>query len=344
MTAIAPVYLSLSVLVVVLALAALLWPRCGLLARSRQGRESAGRVRREDALKHLCKTEAGGRRATLESVAGAVQLQPDETGALLRDMEQRGLLSFASGDLRLTSEGRSQGAQVIRAHRLWECHLAENTGIHETEWHAQAEHREHSMSPEEVDALSARLGHPTHDPHGDPIPSATGELAADAGQPLTTLAPGDEARVTHIEDEPASLYAQLAALNLRPGMRVKLHAKDKDRIRFEADGAAHELAPILAHQIEVLPLPEAEAADGVKTLADFKPGERATVLGLARSCRGPERRRLLDLGFVAGTAVKVEMISPSGEPTAYRVRGTVIALHREQARLVLANNAGEVTS
>jgi DtxR family Mn-dependent transcriptional regulator len=94
----------------------------------------------------------------------------------------------------------------------------------------------------------------------------------------------------------------------------------------------------------VLPLPEAEAADGVKTLADFKPGERATVLGLARSCRGPERRRLLDLGFVAGTAVEVEMISPSGEPTAYRVRGTVIALHREQARLVLANNAGEVTS
>ena len=339
MSSIAPVYLVLGVMLGAGLLAVLLWPRRGLLARRRQRSENAGRVRREDALKHLCQTEAGGRRPTLESVAGALHLPRDETGRLLHEMEQAGLLTYASGELQLTPPGRAVGAQVIRAHRLWECHLAENTGLRETEWHARAEQHEHALSPGETDALSARLGHPTHDPHGDPIPSAQGVISADGGRPLTTLATGESAVIVHLEDEPASHFAQLAALNLRPGMRVKILERDGQRIRFEADGSDHELAPILAHQIEVLPRPDTD--DDVEPLAAFKPGERATVVGLARSCRGPERRRLLDLGFVAGTPVEVEMTSPSGEPTAYRVRGTVIALHREQARLVQVKRAGD---
>ena len=335
MAFVAPIFVLLGVLLGALALAALLWPRGGLLARRRQARESAGRVRREDALKHLCKTEAGSRQPTLHSVAGALHLKPDEAGALLREMEQQGLVSFASGELQLTPAGRAAGLHVIRAHRLWECHLAENTGVHETEWHDRAETREHSMSPQEADALSAQLSHPTHDPHGDSIPAAGGELAADAGRPLNTLSAGEWVRIVHLEDEPASLYAQLVALNLRPGMRVQVLGKSVQRVRFRAGAEELEVAPILAQQIEVLPLPETEAGEATETLADFQQGERATVIGLARHCRGPERRRLLDLGFVPGTMVEVEMSSPSGEPTAYRVRGTVIALHLEQARLVM---------
>jgi len=343
-TTLAPIFVVLGALLLALALAAVFWPQRGFLARRRRRREGAVRVRHEDVLKHLCKTEANGRRPTLHSVAGVLHVKLDETGALLHDMEQHGLVSFASGELRLTPEGRSQGAQIIRAHRLWECHLAENTGIHETEWHAEAEHREHSLSPAEAEALSARLGHPTHDPHGDSIPAAGGSLAADAGQPLNTLEPGEMAHIVHIEDEPASHYAKLAAQNLRPGMRVQILEKDGQRVRFRADSREHELAPILAHQIEVLPLADSNSEQGVKTLADYHSGQRVKVRGLARSCRGPERRRLLDLGFVPGTVVDVEMVSPSGEPTAYRVRGTVIALHREQARLVHVETAGEAGS
>jgi DtxR family Mn-dependent transcriptional regulator len=335
----APIFLTLAAILVVVGIAALLWPGVGVVAWSRRRRVNAGRIQREDALKHLCNAEAGGRRPTLHSLAGALNIKADATGALLREMEQQGLVSFASGELGLTPKGRAEGVQVIRAHRLWECHLAEHTGIHPAGWHAQAERREHWMSPAEVDVLSAQLGNPTHDPHGDPIPTAGGDLAKDGGEALNTLAPGKAARVVHIEDEPANLYAQLAAQDLRPGMRVEIHDKNEQRIRFVADGAEHEIAPILAHQIEVLPLPETEAEEGVETLASYQPGERATVLGLARGSHGSERRRLLDLGFVAGTAVEVEMVSPSGEPTAYLVRGTVIALHREQAQLVLVRPA-----
>lgn len=329
----APIVLASGILACSLLLAGLLWPERGLFARNHRQRAIAQRVLREDALKHICKTQASGRRPTLQSVAGSLQLKPDRAAGLLREMEQHGLVSYSSGDLRLTENGRRAGLHIIRAHRLWECFLAEHTGLGESEWHARAEHREHLMTPEEADVLSTQLGNPTHDPHGDPIPSAGGLLEPDAGQPLASLEPGQPAFLMHIEDEPENLYAQLVAKGLRVGMSICVLDKNDQQVRFLADGDEHSLAPILAHQIEVLPV--ADLDDAAQHLAGFAPGQQVTVLGLARSCRGQERRRLLDLGFVAGTAVTVEMVSPSGEPTAYRVRGTLIALHREQAKLVM---------
>ncbi len=341
MPAIAPVFLTLGILACALLLAGLLWPRCGWVARSKQRRSIAERVVHEDALKHLCKTEASGRRPTLQSVAGSLQVRPDRAAGLLREMEQQGLVSYSSGELCLTESGRRAGRHIIRAHRLWECYLADQTGLKEGEWHARAEQREHLMTPAEADALSTQLGNPTHDPHGDPIPTADGELEPDAGQPMATLAIGASADLVHLEDEPENLYAQLVAQGLRVGMTVRMLEKNEQRVRFLANGEEHEVAPILAHQIEVLPLPVPEPVETAATLAGCVPGQRVRVLGLARSCRGPERRRLLDLGFVAGTVIAVEMISPSGEPTAYRVRNTLIALHREQAKLVMVEPATE---
>lgn len=325
-------------------LAGLLWPQGGWVARTRQRRAITARVLREDALKHICKTEASGRRPTLQSVAGSLQLKPERAAGLLREMEQQGLVSYSSGDLQLTASGRSAGLHIIRAHRLWECYLADQTGLREGEWHARAERREHLMTPAEADALATQLGNPTHDPHGDPIPTSDGVLEPDAGQPLAALKVGEPALLLHIEDEPENLYAQLVAAGLRVGMQVRMLEKNPQQVRFLANGEEHLLAPILAHQIEVLPEPEPEPDEVAENLAGFVPGQRVSVLGLARSCRGPERRRLLDLGFVAGTTVEVAMLSPSGEPTAYRLRNTLIALHRQQAKLVMVKPATEVAS
>jgi DtxR family Mn-dependent transcriptional regulator len=119
-------------------------------------------------------------------------------------------------------------------------------------------------------------------------------------------------------------------------MKAFVIEKSPDRIRFWADGNQHVLAPVLANNITVVPLPEFKTEDLTEEqyLSGLRPGERAKVMGLTPACRGAERRRLLDLGFVAGTPVEVEMVSPAGDPTAYRVRGTVIALRREQAGLI----------
>lgn len=110
--------------------------------------------------------------------------------------------------------------------------------------------------------------------------------------------------------------------------------KAPQRVRFWADGNEHVLAPVLANNITVTVLTETPAVAEEKFLNQLERGKRAKVLGLVPACRGAERRRLLDLGFVAGTPVEIEIASPLGDPVGYRVRGTVIALRREQAGLI----------
>lgn len=313
--------------------AGLFWPRHGLLAWRSRKRRKAHRTRMDDVLKHLCKTEANSRRPTLASVAGVLSTDEEGAAALLEEMAAQGLVEFAGGELHLTELGRRTGVHIVRAHRLWERYLADETGLSEAEWHAHAERREHHMTPEEADELSTLLGNPTLDPHGDPIPSASGRLEPENRRPLADLAHGESAVLAHIEDEPASLFQRLAAHGLRAGMTVRMLEQGGGLVRFIANGETLALETILANQLEVEPLPDFRTSG--PSLATCPPGSRARVLGLAMSCRGHERRRLLDLGFVAGTEVEVAMTSPSGEPTAYQVRGALIALHREQARQIM---------
>jgi len=312
------------------------WPRHGLAARWRQAQELARRTRREDALKHILKCEANGRVATLDSIAGVLQITTSAAARLLEELEAGALLTFESGRLRLRSAGRELGLHIVRAHRLWESYLAEQTGVAEGEWHHRAERQEHLLTPQEADALAARLGHPTRDPHGDAIPKANGSLEGEQGRTLNSVDPDTPAVITHIEDEPDTVYRQLMATGLRPGMRAFVIDKSPTRIRFWADGNEHVLAPVLAENVSIDLLPDFRTEELIEEefLSGLQPGVPARVIGLSPACRGPERRRLLDLGFVPGTRVEVEMVSPGGDPTAYRVRGTVVALRREQANLI----------
>jgi DtxR family Mn-dependent transcriptional regulator len=112
--------------------------------------------------------------------------------------------------------------------------------------------------------------------------------------------------------------------------------KSPDRIHFWADGNEIILAHIVAANITVKPsrklIPEEPLPS--TTLRDVKPGQRAKVASIARACRGPMRRRLLDLGIVPGTVVTVEREAPGGDPVAYRIRGATIALRENQARFI----------
>lgn len=313
-----------------------LWPRSGLVARWRAARQLARRSRREDALKHLLHGEANRRSPALDSLAGVLRITTAKAAAVLADLEKRGLVSYADGGPKLTSEGRELALHVVRAHRLWESYLADQTGVAEADWHHQAERKEHQLTPQQAEELAARLGNPMRDPHGDLIPPPGGELAAEPGQTLNAAALNHPLMITHLEDEPEAVYAQLAALGLQPGMLVTVAEKNPQRVRFRTDHREHVLAPVLAENVFVSPLPETASAalPEAACLASLQPGQRARVAGLAPACRGAERRRLLDLGFVPGTEVAVELVSPAGDPVAYRVRGTVIALRREQANLI----------
>ena len=324
--------------------ALLFWPGAGLYGRWQRARSLTTRVLREDTLKHIHKCEMEGRRPTVDSIAGALQIPPNRVAGVLEDMQESHLMMVVDGSFRLTSQGREAALHIVRAHRLWERYLADQTGFEEAEWHEKAERFEHTLPVSEVDALSARLGNPTHDPHGDPIPDAAGKFVAHGGVPLTGRTLDEPLRIVHIEDEPETVYAQLVAEGLYPGMTVRLIEASSRRIRFWANGDEHVLAPLLASNISVVPLPEAApdvgpqvpagTAEAEERLSALKPGQRGQVTGISPRCRGPERRRLMDLGILPGTVVAAEMASPGGDPTAYRIRDALIALREEQAQLI----------
>ena len=329
--------------IVVLGLWAV-WPKVGLVSHWQQARSLAARSRREDVLKHILKCEANSQAPTIHSVAGVLGVSPNRAAELLSRMEARGLISHHEGRLRLRPPGRELAVHVVRAHRLWESYLADQTGVSEAQWHHEAERQEHLLSPQQAEDLAAQLGHPMHDPHGDTIPAAGEELKSDIGQSLNAAPLNAPLLITHIEDEPETIFAQLSTLGLRPGMKACVTESRPQQVKIWADGREFKLPPILANNVAVVSLPEVRAEDlfGEEYLDQLKPGERAKVVALSPACRGPERRRLLDLGFVPDTLVEVEMSSPMRDPVAYRVRGSVVALRSEQARLIRINRDAPV--
>jgi DtxR family Mn-dependent transcriptional regulator len=322
----------------VLFVAALLWPDRGLVPRIIRAFGVTERVRLEDTLKHLYKCEYGGRACSVASVAGSVGVTRAHALELLGKLEELELARALGEGFHLTDQGREYALHIVRTHRLLERYLADRTGVEPADWHMEAERREHSFSPAETDTLSARLGHPLYDPHGDPIPTARGELPPLTGLPLTALEADDVASIVHLGDEPREVFETLVGLGLSPQMLVRVLESGPGRIRFEAGGRELALPPVVARNITVEPLPDADLVqEAHETLADVPEGEEVRVLGIHPTLQGPQRRRLLDLGLVPGTVVEAELESAGGDPVAFRVRGALIALRKDQAQWILVD-------
>lgn len=318
-----------------LVLVVLLHPRHGLLWRWLRVRRATERVQIEDALKHLYDCEYERVTATQYSLAGALEIGRDEAARLAARLESLGLLVASHRELKLTPEGCSYALRVIRIHRLLESYLAEQTGISEAEWHTRADHWEHRVTEAEAERLSAQLGNPSYDPHGDPIPTIEGVMPDHRGLPLSEAKAGDIARILHIEDKPVEVYAQLVAARLSPGVVVRVLESSSERMRIEAEFQEHVLAPVVAARLTVeLVSAESERILPDSRLSSLRLGEQATVVDISPACRGAERRRLLDLGVVRGTVIRAELVSTGGDPVAYRIRGAMIALRNAQADLI----------
>lgn len=314
------------------------WPERGLYWRWQRTSEMTERVMTEDALKHIQSCETHAQKPSLESLAGVLTVSTGQAAEVLAALEEHKLIEMDGASFKLTAAGREYALRIIRAHRIYEQYLAENTGYDEAEWHTKAHQLEHRLSPEDVEKLAHQLGNPTHDPHGDPIPMADGTVVYPEDRTvLTKLDPDTLARIVHMEDEPEAIYAQLVAEGLYVGQEVRLLEASSRRVRFWAGDDEHLLAPILAANIAVIPVTEKPEEDQLpgQPLTNLETGQEARVVALSPRIRGAERRRLMDLGLLPGTTIKVELASAGGDPIAYRVRGAVIALRKSQAQLII---------
>ena len=293
----------------------------------------------EDVLKQLYRMENSGLTADTNALTNALKIKDDLVIEAIHRMAVTELVQLDGDQVGLTPEGRKYALRIIRVHRLWEKYLAEKTGFDKREWHDRAEDMEHNLTREETDRLALDLGYPLYDPHGDPIPTRHGEIKPLEGVPLSSFNTEEVGRIVHIEDEPDAIYRQILAEKIHIGSTLRVVERNSERIVFYSEGEEFVLAPVVASNITVIPI-VLESEEKAVRLSSLKPEETAHVAGISRECRGENRRRLLDLGFVRGASIKIDLESPMRNPVAYSVKGTSIALRKDQASKILITKNG----
>ncbi|HFA51952.1 MAG TPA: hypothetical protein ENJ95_23290, partial [Bacteroidetes bacterium] len=212
----------------------------------------------EDILKMLYHAEDNSEGMKVNSIFDRLNSNKKHLLDILQKIESEGLINSSGDIVKLSNTGRDYALKIIRAHRLWEKYLSEETGYDKLEWHDRAEHMEHHLSEEDTDHLALQLGNPRFDPHGDPIPSSKGEMHKIAGKPLPSFPVGTVGKITHIEDEPEIIYKQILAEGLHIGSQVKIVEANERRIKFHSVGEEYILAPIVAANITIEELKKEE--------------------------------------------------------------------------------------
>lgn len=303
----------------------------------RFGRSAGRRVLVEDALKHLLDCEQTGGVATVDSVAGALGWRRARATQVLGLLRSRELANPEGDGWRLSEDGRQYAMQIVRTHRLYETFLARETGVPAEAWHRQAHSAEHRLDVEAADELADRLNNPRFDPHGDPIPTREGEMPGGKRVSLAEWPLGRNGVIEHLEDEPEAMFRRILRSGLSPGAVIENPERLPDGgMGVRSEGRALELPAEWLGMIHVGELADdADFGPGLTRLSELVLGGEATVHGLSPRCMGAERRRLLDLGLIPGTRIRAEFESPFGSPRSYLIRGSMIALRREQAEKIL---------
>jgi DtxR family Mn-dependent transcriptional regulator len=207
----------------------------------------------QDYLKAIWKLERDGP-ATTSALAAELGVTPASATAMVKKLAGLGLVEHERyRGVRLTPSGERAALEVIRHHRLLELYLMKALGLGLDEVHAEAERLEHYLSEDLESRIDAALGHPTHDPHGDPIPTAELELVADDSRWLTEVADGAEAVVSRVPDGDPELLRYLASLGIVPDQPIVLvgRAPFDGPVTIEIGGARHAIGLGVAVQIRV---------------------------------------------------------------------------------------------
>jgi len=322
--------------IIVLLLFLLFYPKSGMFWRVKRSFKTDSKTLIEDILKKLYHAEDNGNNLNSNDIINSLSGSPKKILGTIAEMENKDLISFKNGDIKLNESGMDYALRIIRVHRLWEKYLSEKTGFDKKDWHEIAEKMEHKLDSIQAKELAVNLGNPRFDPHGDPIPTETGEVEPINGKPLPTFKEGAIGRIIHIEDEPEIIYQQILAEDLHIGSHVLITENNEKRIVFHSEGEEFILAPIVANNITISELKKEEVSEeNIFRLSNLKEKEQAKIIGISRECRGEIRRRLLDLGFVINTKIELDLTSPMKNPRAYLVRNTSIALRNEQAKFIL---------
>jgi len=201
--------------------------------------------------------QRGEEPVSTSALAERLEVSPASASAMVKRLESLGLVEHEPyHGVQLTAAGERVALEVLRHHRLLELYLAEALGMSWDRVHEEAEVLEHAISPALSELIAAKLGNPTHDPHGDPIPTADGEIDETPTRPLAELDPGERGVFVRVSDSDPDMLRYLAQRGIAPGDRFEVLAREPFdgplTVRF-GDGD-HVLGGALTHAMRTVTL------------------------------------------------------------------------------------------
>jgi DtxR family transcriptional regulator, Mn-dependent transcriptional regulator len=208
----------------------------------------------QDYAKAIFTLETREGSASTSALAALLDVQPGSVSGMLRKLSSLDLVEHEPyHGVRLTERGRRVALEVIRHHRLLELFLVESLGMSWDEVHAEAEVLEHALSEELEELIAAKLGDPTRDPHGDPIPTRELMLPQSESRSLYELEPGEQATFTRVSDADPEMLRFLAERDIVPGTELEVVERQPfdGPIYVRCGDAVHVLGAVLARAMRV---------------------------------------------------------------------------------------------
>jgi len=188
------------------------------------------------------------------ALAERLEVSPASASAMLKRLETLGLVRREPyRGVELSPAGERVALEVVRHHRLLELYLAEALGMPWDRVHDEAEVLEHAISPELSELIAEKLGNPTVDPHGDPIPGLDGEIEEGATRALRDLEPGQRGVFARVSDSDPDMLRWLSQRGIDRGAELEVveHEQFGSGLTVLADGREHALGERLASAMRV---------------------------------------------------------------------------------------------
>ncbi len=251
----------------------------------------------EDYLKAVYALATQGEHAVNARLAERLGVSPPSVSAMVKRLEAEGLLVRGPlGELVLTARGEAQALRTVRRHRLIETYLYQCLGVPWDEVHDEAEVLEHVISDRLEARIAAVLGHPTHDPHGDPIPPKDGTHQERWPQPLGITPEGSRFLVQRVSNRDPKVLRYLGELGIRPGtvLHVETRSPFEGPLWVRVDDERHALGDVLVRSIFGSldqSQPEKDSATDTTQVTRERPSDEVPAVRSRKRLAGRRRSR-----------------------------------------------------
>lgn len=180
----------------------------------------------ENYLKNIYKLSSNEGKVTTSSLSEKLQISPASVSEMIKKLAEEGTLTHTPyKGVELTEEGKLLALRIIRKHRLWEMFLVEVLHFGWDEIDNEAERFEHIMSDKMEEKIDHALGHPSIDPHGDPIPTKDGDIHCSMSYPLNEAKEGSIVRVLRVSDSNSEMLQYVSSIGI--SLNKEIHVKQK---------------------------------------------------------------------------------------------------------------------